>query len=255
MCCNLQAGAERYRKNQMHDARATIDLKGLVDAGFKDALQARRMSVLAALETPAYMDDPKLLEDLKQITVSYHVVHHFFTPMVEFDWHDMTCSTSTGLVCSRSRNRLAEPHVAVTADLCYSIARGCAYPLPACPASQHAMAAAVLAREKLDELRKASPEADRVLETMWDSAPQSTDVDQGDIQMDPIKMDSADELESQKTVAQQSRDEQGQAMEEVRAAQHAREAEIREKSRQKFQRLGAKLNSPRPGQPEPEPEP
>jgi hypothetical protein len=69
LCCDLQKGAASHVKNSLQDAKSASNIQSLVDAGFKDALQARRMAVVAALETEEYMDDEGLLEELKQITV------------------------------------------------------------------------------------------------------------------------------------------------------------------------------------------
>ena len=47
-----------------------LTLTALRDSGFQDALEARRMAILAAIETPDHEDNHDLLEELKQITVS-----------------------------------------------------------------------------------------------------------------------------------------------------------------------------------------
>jgi hypothetical protein len=45
-----------------------LTLTALRDSGFQDALEARRMAILAAIETPDHEDNHELLEELKQIT-------------------------------------------------------------------------------------------------------------------------------------------------------------------------------------------
>ena len=109
-------------------------------------------------------------------------------------------------------------------------------------ATQHAMAAAWLTREELDELKKASPKAVRDLEPVLHEEPVATAETNGDddgvIQLEPVSIEDDDGSERRLT-----------AEEQVEAAKQARAEEIR----QKFAQRGAKMQSPAPAEPEPEP--